>query len=423
MQTSVVICLLLVSAALAAPLPDYCGRDEPLPIPPLNRADMQLTNVQTIIRHGDRLPLGRCWSGSGPWSCSLNIQSREGYAAESVTRLYPKKYIMGRNIQPGTCAAGQLTEKGYKQHLANGRMFRKYFVDTMAFMPANLTLSSFYVHSDDVPRVVASAETLLVGMYPPQMRNGQIEVVDINTEDLTMQNMYGNYITCPRLKVEEQIFDQSPQFIAHYNQVTLPIAQQFGQIFNTNYTNINLGDLFDCLSTHICHGLPLPQGVTMDLYYRLKNDLTYNYYAQYNYSNIVTLNIGFLLDEMYTALQKIVGGASVTPFLLYSGHDATIMPVIAALGLSDGMWTPYASHFIIESYKQQGTGAYFHRFLYNSKVLTLPGCSSLCPSDFVLNLFQSVSITDPSICSVSNTRASAWMGAQHHAPSFIEYIL
>jgi len=39
-----------------------------------------------------------------------------------------------------------------------GRMFRKYFVDTVGFMPANLTLSSFYVHSDDVPRVVASAE-------------------------------------------------------------------------------------------------------------------------------------------------------------------------------------------------------------------------------------------------------------------------
>lgn len=37
-------------------------------------------------------------------------------------------------------------------------MFRKYFVDTLNFMPANLTLDSFYVHSDDVPRVVASAE-------------------------------------------------------------------------------------------------------------------------------------------------------------------------------------------------------------------------------------------------------------------------
>jgi hypothetical protein len=385
---------------------------------------MQLTNVQTIIRHGDRLPLGRCWSGSGPWSCSLNIQSREGYAAETVTRLYPKRYINGRNIQPGTCAAGQLTEKGYKQHLANGRMFRKYFVDTLNFMPANLTLDSFYVHSDDVPRVVASAETLLVGMYPPSLTDkGLIEVVDINTEDLTNQNMYGNYITCPRLKVEEKAFEQTPQFLAHYNSVTLPIAQQFAQLFNTNYTNLNLGDLFDCLSTHICHGLPLPQGVTMDLYYRLKDDLTYNYFAQYNYSNIVTLNIGFLLDEMYTALQKIVGGAPVTPFLLYSGHDATIMPVIAALGLSDGKWTPYASHFIIESYQQEGTGAYFHRFLYNSQVLTLPGCSSLCPSAFVLNLFQTVSITNPSVCSVSSARSTAaWLGAQRETPSFVESV-
>lgn len=43
-------------------------------------------------------------------------------------------------------------------------------------------------------------------MYPPQPTKGQIEVVDINTEDLTNQNMYGNYITCPRLKVEEKVY-------------------------------------------------------------------------------------------------------------------------------------------------------------------------------------------------------------------------
>lgn len=43
-------------------------------------------------------------------------------------------------------------------------------------------------------------------MYPPHLTNkGQIQVVDINTEDLANQNMYGNYITCPRLRVEEKV--------------------------------------------------------------------------------------------------------------------------------------------------------------------------------------------------------------------------
>jgi hypothetical protein len=89
-------------------------------------------------------------------------------------------------------------------------------------------------------------------------------------------------------------------------------------------------------------------------------------------------------------------------------------------GVSDGVWPGYASHFIIETYQQKSTGSYYHRLIYNNKVVSLPGCTSLCPSDFVLNAIRQKSITDLSICAASSTSAHAWLTHEDHSPSFIE---
>jgi hypothetical protein len=83
----------------------------------------------------------------------------------------------------------------------------------------------------------------------------------------------------------------------------------------------------------MCHDMAWPQGVTMDLFNRLTEDVLWNYIAPYNYSNVVTLDIGFLLEQIYTNLQRIVTGTgSVAPFVLYAGHDSTLSPLLAALG-------------------------------------------------------------------------------------------
>jgi len=51
-----------------------------------------------------------------------------------------------------------------------------------------------------------------------------------------------------------------------------------------------------------------------------------------------------------TSLRKsILDVGDQTPrFVLYSGHDSTIMPLLASLGAKDMDWTPYASMLLIE---------------------------------------------------------------------------
>ena len=88
--------------------------------------------------------------------------------------------------------------------------------------------------------------------------------------------------------------------------------------------------------------------------------------------------------------------SEVTPpkLALFSGHDTTLMPILATLGQDvwSGLeWSPYASMLLIELYEMSTSNddqsefpsGYAFRLLYNGAVLTskMDGCSSeLCDS-------------------------------------------
>jgi hypothetical protein len=57
------------------------------------------------------------------------------------------------------------------------------------------------------------------------------------------------------------------------------------------------------------------------------------------------LGIGFLLRDIYDLFT-----VTQPKFSLISGHDTTIFPILAALGVFDGLWPPYAARIVFELY-------------------------------------------------------------------------
>ena len=47
----------------------------------------------------------------------------------------------------GNCSAGQLTVTGFEQHLLNGFLLKKSYVDS-GFLASNITPSEIYIRSD-----------------------------------------------------------------------------------------------------------------------------------------------------------------------------------------------------------------------------------------------------------------------------------
>lgn len=102
-------------------------------VPSLLFAEDTLIFAVDIIRHGDRtpiVPLG-----------SVNYQWQEG--------------------------PGQLTAEGMQQEYKMGLLFRKKYVEQEHLLPDHYEPGTMYVRSTDYDRTLMSAQSLLMGLYPP----------------------------------------------------------------------------------------------------------------------------------------------------------------------------------------------------------------------------------------------------------------
>jgi hypothetical protein len=62
-------------------------------------------------------------------------------------------------------------------------------------------------------------------------------------------------------------------------------------------------------------------------------------------------------------------------FMHYSAHDSTVLPMLVALEVFDGVWPPYASHVVLELRQSNDDGSFFVRAFYQDVLLTLPFCN------------------------------------------------
>lgn len=101
---------------------------------------------------------------------------------------------------------------------------------------------------------------------------------------------------------------------------------------------------------------------------------------------------------------KDVSDMNLTRLHLISGHDSTLMPIMASWNVWDGQWAPYASMLIIESYTileklDSSNATHVFRLLYNGEVIThkFPGCidsSQLCDLDIFFNVVEPFAARD-----------------------------
>ena len=80
------------------------------------------------------------------------------------------------------------------------------------------------------------------------------------------------------------------------------------------------------------------------------------------------------------------------------------MPILVALQVDNGVWTPYASMILMELYKNSSSGTVSMRIIYNGQVLSLPFCggAQLCDYNIFSNYMASITPPDDYLpfCSV-----------------------
>jgi len=376
---SVFIILFALGVSAAAPY-TYCVAPIKLDVPASN---LTLELVQTITRHGDRTTLTLLPGDPRPFFCNLTtfmLPSISQGHASSAPRLYRKNYIVNRQIIPGDCNFGQLTQKGYDQHIALGAQLRALYVDHHKFLSSNLNTQEIYIRSTDIYRTIQSAQANFLGFFPSSgAEQTEVPVVDMYTIDSQNENMYSNDGVCPRFS---QLYDQvtSEPAYAKYEQSKAALKQQIAQAFGVSTHELpDWSNLFDAFNVINCYNAALPHGITQQMINEVFEIANWEY--NYTLANVelTKLTIGSFAQELVQRIQDKIAGKVTQKYFHYSGHDTTIAPLMTAFGVYDGKWPPYASHSQLELWSD-AKGNHFVQVKYQGIAHKLNGCTStFCP--------------------------------------------
>jgi len=155
-----------------------------------------------------------------------------------------------------------------------------------------------------------------------------------------------------------------------------------------------LTHVFDVAMTHFCHSLSadcLEPLFVRDVFDVIEEAGRLGV-SNEGYRRLARLKVQPLLYEIAHRMNRQLHDVLLPKFVLYSGHDSTIEPLAAVIGVSNGNWPKYASRLIFELYtptKEASTDTVAGiRVLYNGKDVT--GQLSFCKGI--------ISKVEPSVC-------------------------
>ncbi|KAI7817799.1 histidine phosphatase superfamily [Gamsiella multidivaricata] len=283
----------------------------------------------------------------------------------------------------GGCIPGELTSLGAQQQQRMGQDLHKIYIDQWKLLPATFDPNTLRLRSTDVWRTKQSAENLMIGLYGQDaLERGcapsvcQIQILPEEIDYMTM-----NTNRCPRIDILDEDINRTSKVLEQLRWTHGAFRKDVNRLINKD-RDLGFDGLIDAILPRICHGLPLqceeapinqssPRCVTRKMAERclsvasLENAETRR--DAQDVREMLQLGIGPLAKDIRQNLLKAKNGESA-PFLVFSGHDTTLIPLLGMLGSTDMRWPPYASNLLFEVWSPPSK-EYFVRVLYNGRVV------------------------------------------------------
>jgi len=198
--------------------------------------NLQLLNINTVIRHGARTPYTNynCWAGylespeNSRYDCTLHMLMSPKDNSDKV--LFEKVYDALdpplTNMLQGTCHVGQLLQAGYDQELLNGNHIRSAYFEVEStknplrlFRNSPLPVTSFddlppnsiRIRGDDQQRTLMSGQVLLTGVI--EFNDDSETTIIYHTADYGVDPIYPNSKICPKLRYLQENAESSAEFL------------------------------------------------------------------------------------------------------------------------------------------------------------------------------------------------------------------
>ncbi len=279
---------------------------------------------------------------------------------------------------------GQLTPKGMQQEYMLGLIMRKRYVDENGLLPPSYNAETIRVRSSDYDRTLMSAESLLMGLYPlgtgPLLPQSEQTALPAGFQPIPIH-------TLPRDQDQLLVPDHDPKqfeewakkYVAdnEWREKTAELQPQFARFSELSGMQItrleHLIYLGDAIYIRQLYHLPLPQGMTEQEADTIMEAGRWAFTQIFKAPAMGQLTGQPLLQEIIANLKKASQGQTKLKWMLFSGHDSTILSLMSAMQVPMETPPPYASNLNFALYETE-SGRKIVKVTLNGKNAQLPVC-------------------------------------------------
>ena len=368
---------------------------------------MTLGLVLVIARHGARVPLNTIPNDDSSYNCShasvmgvvASVAQRAAAAngdggglggstpggVSGAAILFRRLHATDKQHFGGNCARGQLTTHGYAQLLRAGARFRRRYVDELGFLPETLEPDTIAARTSMSERTMHSLHGFLSGLYPDGGPAGHL--VDVEMLDERVENMYPRS-SCRQFAVwwkgikdamNEQRKTQREALKTELLRIfkdNVPVAGR--KVVSTSRAGLPSWEgLNNYVHCRLLNDIDMPLGFTRAHVDAVAREAYLDMRTKSATGEQQRLAIGRFLGDILQPIRR--HAAQLDPHEprahLIFGHDNGMMPLVASLGLQDGLVPPMASAIVIEVHDRNAV-----RVFYRDQERRLPFCSAMpCP--------------------------------------------
>lgn len=367
-----------------------------VPRPPYNEAELaslypanlQLQQVQILLRHGERTPVKTRFTNAGVpvyWPyCSVMRQMRSAIlnpTNSSISTMEWRRHMESFGKDDSTqvatgsggeldalCDLGMLTDRGRETTLQLGTRLRHLYIDQLGFLPATMESNDLlYLRATPIPRALESLQQTFQGLYPIQKRAPQLPLPTIHSRFFSDETLFPNEGGCRRFGVLARAFAQRAADTWNDSEDMQYLNKKLGKWMPEDSPKIavdakpRLVGIIDSINSTAAHG---PQTKLPKEFYDAKvkqigeKIVVDEWFTGYKESNEYrTLGVGSLLGDV---TERMVNAIDPNPksnarsfrMGLSGCHDTTLAGTIASLGAyNTEAWPPFTSHIAFELFR------------------------------------------------------------------------
>lgn len=300
-----------------------------------------------------------------------------------------------------------------------GSRLRSLYVDQLQFLPRNFDSNAISLRSTNYARTIESLQSVVLGLYPAEYVSTD-QVIPMSTRHERQETMF-EASNCAKLS--NLLNELSQLYKQKFGDRNAALHQKYSWFFEDGQRvlgkNLGTQGFYDVMTCLHRHDYPLPHSTNMhDMKDAEELCLNREYMPFQLNKQVARLGIGRFIRELVEPIEAVTGSSAPwnsttkkpsTPqqpakkLYIYSGHDATLGPVLGAFGMLDGKsWPLFGENIIIETLVKKQSNetkenkpCYFVRIKYNEKSRVIPSCkqaamvpgignggdASLCPLD------------------------------------------